>query len=176
MVWALEAEQSSLRYISAQKNCIGVGRVASMAIDEAEYLQKRVDDQIAWYSRNSQKNQRFYKRLRLIEILTASAIPLLSGYLQRFQALEFVIGGMGLIVAVVAGILSLYRFQEQWTEYRATCEALEREKFLYLTGAQPYDSEDPFPDFVLRIEGLLSQEREKWVDQMRSAQDARDQP
>ena len=97
-----------------------------MAIGEAEYLKQRLDDQINWYGKKSVANQAAYKRLRLIEII-AAAIPLLAGYSQESLHVGMTIGVLGLIVAVLAGIVSLYRFQENWTEYRAVAESLKQE-------------------------------------------------
>ena len=54
-----------------------------MAIGEAEYLEQRLDDQINWYDKKSSANQSACKRLRLIEIIAAAAIPLLAGYSQK---------------------------------------------------------------------------------------------
>ena len=109
-----------------------------MAIGEAEYLKQRLDDQINWYDKKSAFNQTAYKRLRLIEIIAAASIPLLAGYSQKSGYGEYVgmtIGVIGLIVAVLAGIVSLYRFQENWNEYRASAESLKQEK--YLARAEP---------------------------------------
>jgi CHASE3 domain sensor protein len=98
-----------------------------MAMGEAEYLAQRLDDQINWYEKKSAANQTSYKRLRLIEIIAAASIPLLAGYRQESVPVGMTIGVLGLIVAVLAGIVSLYRFQENWNEYRAVAESLKQE-------------------------------------------------
>jgi len=38
---------------------------------EEEYIQNRLDDQINWYSNKRQFNQKWFKRLRIVEIRTA---------------------------------------------------------------------------------------------------------
>jgi hypothetical protein len=38
------------------------------SLSEQEYLENRLDDQIDWYDRKSQWNQRWFKRLRLVEV------------------------------------------------------------------------------------------------------------
>ena len=48
-------------------------------MNEEEYLEKRLEDQIEWYSKKSQHNQKWYKNLRLTEIISATLIPFLSG-------------------------------------------------------------------------------------------------
>ena len=77
--------------------------------------------------------------LRLTEIVFAASIPLLAGYTQVSGYETYVglaIGVIGLIVAVIAGIVSLYRFQENWNEYRAIAESLKQEKYLYLASGR----------------------------------------
>jgi len=79
------------------------------------------------------------------------------------------IGVLGLIVAVLAGIVSLYRFQENWNEYRAVAESLKQEKYLYLARAEPYSGDQPFELLVQRVEALLKSETAGWAQAMRAA-------
>lgn len=140
-----------------------------MAIEEAEYLEQRLDDQINWYDKKSSANQAAYKRLRLIEIVAAASIPLLAGYTQKSEYVGMAIGVIGLIVAVLAGIVSLYRFQENWNEYRATAESLKQEKYLYLARAEPFNGAQPFELLVQRVEALLKSETTGWAQAMRAS-------
>jgi hypothetical protein len=64
---------------------------------------------------------------------------------------------------VVEGIQQLGQYQQNWTNYRSTCEALKDEKFLYLAGAGHYASDNPERMLAERIEGLVSQEHAKWT-------------
>ena len=143
-----------------------------MAISEAEYFEQRLDDQINWYDKKSASNQKWYKRLRLTEIVFASSIPLLAGYTQVSgyeKGFVLAIGIIGLVVAVLAGVMSLYRFQENWNEYRASAESLKQEKYLYLARVEPYDSDQPFELLVQRVETLLKSETTGWAQAMRAA-------
>ena len=144
-----------------------------MTIAEAEYFEQRLDDQINWYDRKSSSNQKWYKRLRLTEIVFASAIPLLAGYSQMSGkiglTIGIAIGVIGLIVAVLAGIVSLYQFQENWNEYRASAESLKQEKYLYLARVEPYNGDQPFELLVQRVEALLKSETTGWAQAMRTS-------
>ena len=102
-----------------------------------EYLKDRVEDQIVWYDSKSMKNQWWFKRLRLIEISAAATIPLLAGLvaLDGPSLIPVVVGILGAMVAVIAGVLGLYQFEHRWTQYRTTSETLKKEKFLFLTGS-----------------------------------------
>ena len=86
-----------------------------------EYIEARLDQQIHWYSAKSRSNQIWFRALRLIEIAFASASPFLVNQITAdTAALKIIVGSMGVCVAVIAGIVSLYRFQENWIEYRAS--------------------------------------------------------
>ncbi len=137
---------------------------------EQEYLTQRVEHQITWYDRKSLSNQRAFKALRIIEITAAAAIPLLAGQVDTGDTrLKWVVGLLGSAVAIVAGLLSLYRLQENWIEYRVTCEALKHEKFLYLSRVEPYAVPNPFPLFVQRVESLISKEHSNWAQYITAA-------
>jgi hypothetical protein len=45
---------------------------------EEEYIEERLNDQIIWYSKKSQTNQKWFKRLRLLEIILLKSVLLLS--------------------------------------------------------------------------------------------------
>jgi len=133
---------------------------------EDEYLQTRVLDQIKWYDQKSKINKRFYLCLKIAEIILALLIPFLSGYIDSSTApIKIIVGLVGILVAAIAGIITLVKFQENWIEYRTVAESLKLEKFLFLAKTGPYKSvNDPFPLFVERFESLISTSTKKWVD------------
>jgi len=133
-------------------------------MDQDTYMEERVDDQINWYDGKSQWNQNWYKRIRIFEICAAASIPFLVGYIDSADsAFKIAIGVLGVLIAVIAGILGLYQFQERWVEYRTASESLKREKLLFLATAEPYNITNPFPLFVQRVESLTSSENIKWA-------------
>ncbi|HKJ02510.1 MAG TPA: DUF4231 domain-containing protein [Longimicrobiales bacterium] len=134
-----------------------------------EYVDQRLDDQIRWYDTKSLVQQRWFKRLRLVEIAAAATIPLLAGFLDAERPLlPIVVGLLGATVAIVAGALGLYQFEHQWIKYRTTCESLKKEKFFFLTASAPFDG-DPSESFQLlvqRVEALISTENTTWAQHM----------
>lgn len=129
-----------------------------------EYFASRLDDQIAWLDRKSSANQRVYKRLRTAEIVVAASIPFLAGYSTDSAPVLFSVGLAGVAVAVISGFLALNRYQESWVEYRATCEALQRHRYRYLTRSTPYQNDDRFMILVNNVEALLSKENSTWAE------------
>jgi len=131
-------------------------------MNDEEYVTLRVDDQIGWYDKKSQSAQCWFKWLRGSEIVAAAAIPLIAGFAADPFPVTLVVGILGASIAIIAAAISLNQFQENWTEYRTTCESLKHEKFLYLTKAEPYHEEEPFRLFVQRVESLISKENSAW--------------
>lgn len=138
-------------------------------MDENEYVQSRLDDQIAWYDRKCRLNHKWYKALRVIELVAAASVPFLAGYITDTSVyLKVIVGFLGLLIASITGLMSLYHFQELWIQYRITCETLKYEKYLFLTKTDPYDIDKPLPLLVKRVEALASEEHIRWVQYLKS--------
>jgi hypothetical protein len=128
---------------------------------------ERLEDQIGWYDRKSGHNQRWFKRLKVAQIVTAAAIPVMAGA----SAPAWLVGGAGALIVVLEGLQQLMQYQQNWSAYRATCERLKHERFLFQAGAGPYAT-SPQPEALLaeRIEGLVSQEHAAWVSQQKEVE------
>ncbi|MPZ73332.1 MAG: DUF4231 domain-containing protein [Nitriliruptorales bacterium] len=121
---------------------------------------ERLDHQIEWYDRKSIANQRAFKRVKAAQLIAAAAIPALA----TVDPHPAVTASLGAAVVVLEGFQQLNQYQQNWTAYRSTCEALKHEKYLYLANAGPYaDGDDLRALLADRIEGLISQEHAKWV-------------
>ncbi len=129
---------------------------------EEEYLSERLEDQINWYDTKSQFNQKWFKRMRMVEIVCAAFIPLLSGLSSSINHSEWIIGILGVAIAVAASASGMYKFQENWIQYRTSSETLKHEKYLYVTNSTPYIGDNRFEMLVTRIESLISKENSNW--------------
>lgn len=120
----------------------------------------RLEDQIAWYDRKSRTSQRWYKWLKVVSLISAALVPAFS--FTAFGRLSA--AGLGVVIVVVEGLQQLNQFQANWIGYRATCESLRHEKYLFLANAGPYGaSEKPRALLAERVEALVSQEHAKWI-------------
>jgi hypothetical protein len=129
---------------------------------EIDPIMERLEDQISWYDRRSETNQRHFKRIKMVEIAAAAIIPFLSAF--SFPRIMWVTGGLGVLITVLEGMLHLNQYQQNWTAYRSTCESLKHEKYVYLGKASPYaNAADPHALLAERIESLVSQEHAKWA-------------
>lgn len=136
-------------------------------MDADEYQKARLEPQITWYDEKSKTNKNRYLACRAIEIISAAIIPFLAGFAtDGAWQISGAIGFLGILVAISAGAVSLFQFQEHWIKYRTTAESLKKEKFLYLTHGEPYETENPLPMLVQRVETLVSQENTNWAQYM----------
>jgi hypothetical protein len=129
-------------------------------MSEADPTLERLEDQIDWYDRKSNQNHQVYKWLKIIEIVAAALVPLFAGL--RMPAP--VTGSLGVLIAVLEGLLQLNQYHHNWIAYRSTCESLKHEKYLYLANAGPYSAATTAHALLAeRIESLVSQEHAKWA-------------
>lgn len=141
-------------------------------MNEQEYIKQRLEDQIKWYDVKSQSNQKWYKGLKSLEIILSVTIPFLSGLIDKSpMLLPILIGILGIVIAIIEGILYLFRFKENWTEYRIAAESLRREKVLYLTKSGPYLKNATLQMLVERVEMYTEQENKAWLMSGRKKED-----
>ena len=107
-----------------------------------DYIKYRLDDQINWYDNKAASAQRCYTGYQVAELIIAALIPLLSGYAASSTLIAVIIGVGGALITLIEGICKLFRFHENWIEYRSTCELLRHEKYLYQMKAFPYCKEE----------------------------------
>lgn len=142
-------------------------------MDQEKYIKERLEDQIDWYSNKSKRAQTWFKSLRIIEICAAASIPFLVGYVTaETPGIKAMVGLLGVVVAVIAGVISINKFQEIWVQYRTTAEILTHHKYLFQTGSPPYDGENAFSLLVETTETLMGQENASWSSYIR--QDEKD--
>lgn len=129
-----------------------------------EYMKTRVDDQITWYDNKSTSCQNKYKLTQTIEIILAALIPLLSAYSKDCMLIAIIVGVLGSAIAIIESLTKLYKWHENWIEYRTTCELLKYQKHLFETESAPYNTEPESVEniFVRNIENIISSENNKW--------------
>lgn len=130
---------------------------------EGEYIQTRIDDQIAWYSQKATTNKLYNHFTKGLIIVFSAVIPLIAGLELCSTIKNITLGILGSLIAILSGLSGLLKFQEKWTEYRTTSETLKHEKILFQTKTGPYsEDQEPFKLLVTRTENLVSKEHSAW--------------
>ena len=94
----------------------------------------RLEQQIAWYDRESTQSQRWFKGLKIVQIVTAAAIPVAAAA----SAPLTLLGAGGRAHRRARGPAAAAAVPGELDRYRSTCERLRAERFLYLSRAGPY--------------------------------------
>ena len=68
----------------------------------------RLEDQIRWYSTKSGENQRWFKRLKVLQIVIAAAIPVAAGA----DGPAWLVGGAGALIVILEGLQQLQQYQQ----------------------------------------------------------------
>lgn len=129
-----------------------------------EYIEQRLDAEQRWYSNKSKHAKKMYTIFQVIEIIIAALIPLLSGYTTNNSCIALIVGILGAIIAVIESLSKLFKWHENWIQYRTTSELLKYHKHLYLTHSYPYNNspEDIDNLLVKNIEDIISSENNQW--------------
>ncbi len=135
---------------------------AKFYLDE-EY---NLNDQLNWYDRKAVHNKSWHMRLGLIIITAGAAVSIVQLWSPQppdgvhWSAL--LSAALGAIVIVAKGIDSLWKFDENWTNYRQAAEQMKRERRLYVNSIGPYgkcsEEDIAFQLFVKRIEQIIATE------------------
>ncbi|KOG33716.1 DUF4231 domain-containing protein [Streptomyces resistomycificus] len=127
----------------------------------AEVTWERLQDQMTWFDRKSSHAQRRFKQLKLSTLLLAAGLPVVVAA----SAPTWIAALMGAMIAVIEGAQQLFKFQENWINYRSSCENLRREQYLYVARAGHY-AQAADVDVLLAesIERILSNETTHWAE------------
>ena len=129
-----------------------------------EYIEDRVNGQYDYLSNAAANAKRKYHLFKAAEICFAAAIPFLSAMMSPTSSwyMKVIVGFFGVAITFCSGMLMLFKYHENWVNFRGTAEALKSEKFLFLTRTGQYRARNAEGMFMERIEMILGQENQKW--------------
>jgi diacylglycerol kinase family enzyme len=97
----------------------------------------------------------------LATLLLAAGLPVTVAA----SAPSWIPAAMGALIAVIEGAQQLFKFQENWINYRSSCENLRREQYLYLARAGHYaGATDAVALLAESVERILGQETSHWAE------------
>ena len=133
-------------------------------MNQDEYIEQRLDNQMRWYSDKSVVNQRKYKRWQVIKIVTALLITILSLLSIKYdEYIPYVVGLLGAFIIFIESFVKIFDYKKLWISYRITSENLKKEKLLFKTKSHPYKNEsEAFDLLVQRCESIMENEKVSW--------------
>jgi Protein of unknown function (DUF4231) len=141
-------------------------------MDAQTYLKDRVEDQLRYFNNKSKSAKWWYQKLQLAAIVSGVLVPVFIGFSSQWPDLKYVAAVCGALVAIIESAQSLLKYKENWLTFRATAEALVRERFLFEHGAGVYaNQQDKYRLFVEHIEQILSTENRVWLTVTKTSED-----
>jgi len=127
-----------------------------------DYLRTRYQKETDWYDKKAIWNHRAYEILQWAAIILSASTAVLV--VIGNGPLKWVAVGIAVLVAISTSALKTFKYQENWINYRTTCETLRKEFHYYEAGIHGYeDARDREALFVDRVESLISRENTLWV-------------
>ena len=140
-----------------------------------KYVNDRYLAEIAWYDAKSMRNQAWYRTLQWSLILLSASTPVMVALTQKTDSapwLKMVSLITSVFVAILATSLKTFKFEENWLNYRTTCETLKKEIHFYQAGIDEYKgADDKEALFVKRVEALISRENTLWLTTVKDKQE-----
>lgn len=155
------------KFEGATLNYEPVKRKLPLLPDE-QYIQERVQDQIDWHKRKSELNHKKFNRLKNIDTVVASMVPVAlsvhsalggigeGGYGDTWEVLlKMATAAAGVWLTISSGFFEVEGYERKAKDYKKLYKKLETEKFKYLTRTEPYDEDDAYGKIVLNVENQL---------------------
>ncbi|MGC5311322.1 DUF4231 domain-containing protein [Micromonospora zamorensis] len=123
------------------------------------YLTDRLAQYQSWYDKKAVKAKATHLRTRTAAVVGGSLVPVLVNL--DFPYAQAVTTVVSLIVAGAVSLESVFRYREQWKNYRSTEQTLGHERIYFLTRTGVYtdlDDVTAFANLVERVEATIANE------------------
>lgn len=124
-----------------------------------EYVDERLNPEISYYNKSATRSKQRYLQMRAITVVGGALVPVLVNI--NVPYLNILTTAISLVVVLFVSLETVYRYREQWTNYRTAEQNLRNEYFIFTSQAGPYSGLDEaaaFAIFVNRIEQAIEAE------------------
>ncbi len=124
-----------------------------------------LDGQLEWYDLKATTNKNWHMRLGIIIIISGAMTSFVQLWAPSPEGVHWstwLTAVLGAIVIVAKGVDSIWKFDENWTNYRQAAEGLKQERRLYINATGPYaacaDENSRFHLFIKTVEEIIAAE------------------
>ncbi|KKR33898.1 MAG: hypothetical protein UT63_C0010G0002 [Candidatus Gottesmanbacteria bacterium GW2011_GWC2_39_8] len=131
----------------------------------SEYCTGRYSRALNYYDSRAITNQWCHRIFSIYSLVISIAItPILTSSVICYEYSRIIVSILAPTIAIVTGISAIFKYHENWLNYRATWDALIHEKYWRDACVNEYkNAEDRNTLFVERVENLISQEGNNWL-------------
>jgi hypothetical protein len=129
-----------------------------MAPPGDDYAVKIANGSYEWYKAAAIRSRRLYKVFESLLIIVSAAVPLAALIAPGNSVIP---GSLGALVVVITGLRAVFHWQENYLRFSAAREAVEAERRLYWTQANPYDDPATRARFLVSAVSRIEQDEMK---------------
>ncbi|RII13041.1 hypothetical protein DSC45_24635 [Streptomyces sp. YIM 130001] len=121
----------------------------------------------AWYDKKAVKTKAMHLRMRTVSVVGGALVPVLVNLDLSFAKLTATV--LSLVVVGSVSLESVYRYREQWKNYRSTEQLLAHERVYFETKVGPYrelSDDEAFTTLVARVESAIANENSATLNVM----------
>lgn len=131
-------------------------------MDDARIEKYLKDDFVSartFYDNRAKTNKRIYTLLSLYLIVMSALLTVLTAVAPEGSCWRWIVPAFAATLTIATSVLNHTKAHENWLSFRASWDALERERRFYETSSGPYaTAEHRNTLFVERVEAVLTRE------------------
>ncbi|MDT9692234.1 DUF4231 domain-containing protein [Streptomyces sp. P9(2023)] len=131
------------------------------------YVESRLTQYQEWYDRKATKMKAMHLRMRTVSVVGGALVPVLVNLDLGFAKITATV--LSLVVVASVSLESVYRYREQWKNYRSTEQLLGHERVYFAARVGPYHNlsdRDCFTTLVARVEKAIASENSATLNVM----------
>ncbi|MFI8365666.1 DUF4231 domain-containing protein [Streptomyces sp. NPDC085466] len=123
------------------------------------YVDGRLSQYQEWYDVKATRMKAMHLRMRTVSVVGGALVPVFVNLDAGFARVTATV--LSVVVVAAVSLESVYRYREQWKNYRSTEQLLGHERVYFETRVGPYRElaeRDAFTLLVARVEKAIAQE------------------
>jgi hypothetical protein len=148
------------------------GQNSHMLMTVDAYISDRLQQYQAWYDKKSTRMKANYLRMRVIAVAGGLVVPALVNLAYGGAWKDAAVSVISLLVAASVSLEGVFRYRDQWKNYRSTEQLLGHELIYFQTRNGPYDGLDDgsaYRQLVVRVEAAIAAENSATLNVMTTA-------
>jgi hypothetical protein len=126
------------------------------------YAMTVATDSFNWYKSHAIRARRSFKAAEMALLVGAACVPTSAVLWPENATVPAVLGGL---VVILAGLRSIFHWQENYLRFSSAREAVEAERRLYRTSAPPYDNPASRDQVLVAAVSRIEQEEMRgWIE------------
>ncbi|MFE0701209.1 DUF4231 domain-containing protein [Streptomyces sp. NPDC058872] len=131
------------------------------------YIETRLVQYQGWYDAKATRMKAMHLRMRTVSVVGGALVPVFVNLDLAFARVTAT--ALSVVVVAAVSLESVYRYREQWKNYRSTEQLLGHERVYFETKVGPYHhlaASEAFSVLVARVEKAIANENSATLNVM----------